>query len=93
MQKRLKMTTFDARDAVWDVDSGGSKEPCIRWGANWRNLANTTEPSMRGGDAALPFCHSTLTTDRRTLINRATRSITANMQVDGQCDKLATELS
>jgi len=71
----------------------GPRNRVLDGGAHWRNLANTTEPSMRGGDAALPFCRITLTTDRRTLINRATRSITANMQVDGQCDKLATELS
>jgi len=32
---------------------------CI-WGANWRHLANTTEPSMCGGDAVL--CQITLTT-------------------------------
>jgi len=31
-----------------------------RWGAYWRHLANTTEPSMCGGDAA--FCLITLTT-------------------------------
>jgi len=24
----------------------------IRWSEDWRNLANTTEPSMCGGDAA-----------------------------------------
>jgi len=30
------------------------------WGAHWRHLKNTTEPSMRGGDVAL--CHITLTT-------------------------------
>ena len=30
------------------------------WGAHWRHLANTTEPSMCGGDAAL--CQITLTT-------------------------------
>jgi len=30
------------------------------WGARWRHLANTTEPSMCGGDAAL--CQITLTT-------------------------------
>ena len=34
------------RDAVWNVDSVGRKEPCIRWGAHWRYLANTTEPSV-----------------------------------------------
>jgi len=32
---------------------------CI-WGAHWRHLANTTEPSMCGGDAAL--CQIILTT-------------------------------
>jgi len=32
---------------------------CI-WGAHWRHLANTTEPSVCGGDAAL--CQITLTT-------------------------------
>jgi len=30
------------------------------WGAHWRHLANTTEPSMCGGDVAL--CKITLTT-------------------------------
>jgi len=30
------------------------------WGAHWHHLANTTEPSMCGGDAAL--CQITLTT-------------------------------
>jgi len=30
------------------------------WGVYWRHLANTTEPSMCGGDAAL--CQITLTT-------------------------------
>jgi len=29
------------------------------WGAHWRHLKNTTEPSMCGGDAAL--CQITLT--------------------------------
>jgi len=27
-------------------------EACIRWDADWRHLANTTELSMCGGDAA-----------------------------------------
>jgi len=40
------------RDAVWVVDSGGSKEAYIRWGLHWRHLGNTIEPSMCGGDAA-----------------------------------------
>jgi len=31
---------------------------CI-WGAHWRHLVNTTEPSVCGGDAAL--CQITLT--------------------------------
>ena len=30
------------------------------WGAHWRHLKNTTEPSICGGDAA--FCQITLTT-------------------------------
>jgi len=30
------------------------------WGAHWRHLTNTTEPSMCSGDAAL--CQITLTT-------------------------------
>jgi len=34
------------------MDSGGPKEVCIRWGAHWCHLANTIEPSMRGGNAA-----------------------------------------
>jgi len=33
------------RDAVW-------VEVHVLWGAHWRNLANTTVPSMCGGDAA-----------------------------------------
>jgi len=41
------------RDAVWDMDSGGPKETCARWGSHWRHLANTIEPSVCGGDAAL----------------------------------------
>ena len=40
------------RDAVWVEDSGGTKESCIRLGAHWHHLANTTEPSICGGDAA-----------------------------------------
>jgi len=34
--------------------------PIWVWGAYWRNLANTTEPSVCCGDAAL--CQITLTT-------------------------------
>jgi len=29
-----------------------SNEACVRWGVHWRNLANTTEPSVCGGDDA-----------------------------------------
>jgi len=39
-------------DAVWDMDSGGSNEPRIRWDAHWRNLANPIKPFLCGGDAA-----------------------------------------
>jgi len=34
------------------VDLSGLKKACIRWGAHWRNLANTIEPSMCGSDTA-----------------------------------------
>jgi len=39
-------------DVVWDVDSGGPREPLLYVGAYWCHLANTTEPSTCGGDAA-----------------------------------------
>jgi len=38
----------------------GCRFGCARWGAHWRHLANTIEPSVCGGDAAL--CQITLTT-------------------------------
>jgi len=44
------------QDAVWDVDSGGSKEALLD-GHHW---ANTIEPSICGDDAV--FCQITLTT-------------------------------
>jgi len=46
-------------DAVWVVDSGGAEGNMCYMGAHWRHLANTTEPSVLGGDAAL--CQITLT--------------------------------
>jgi len=45
---------------VWCGWGYNSNEPCTRWGAHWRHLANTIEPSMCGGDAAL--CQFTLGT-------------------------------
>ena len=30
----------------------GPQKDVLEWGAHWRRLANTTEPSMCGGDAA-----------------------------------------
>ena len=48
------------QDAVWVVDSGGSKEARMRWDAHWRHLANITELFVCGGDG--PFCRITLTT-------------------------------
>ena len=48
------------RDAVWDAESGGCREPCIRWGAHWHHLSNTIELSACGSDAVL--CQNTLTT-------------------------------
>jgi len=38
---------------LWSVESNGLKEAFSRWGAHWRHLANTIEPSVLGGDAAL----------------------------------------
>ena len=52
------------RVVVCDVDP----EACIRWCAHWRHLANTTEPSMCGGDAACRQVTSTtcyIVTQRR----------------------------
>jgi len=34
------------------MDSGELKEACVRLGARWRNLVNTIEPAVYGGDAA-----------------------------------------
>jgi len=42
------------------VDSGGPKEALLDGRAHWRNLANTTEPSVCNGNAAL--CQITMTT-------------------------------
>ena len=41
------------------VDSGGPKEALLDGRAHWRNLANTTEPSVCNGNAAL--CQITMT--------------------------------
>ena len=42
------------------MNSRVPKEACIRWGTQWLNVANTTETSICGGDAA--FSQITLTT-------------------------------
>ena len=42
------------------MNLSGPKEPCIRSGAHWCHLPNTTEQSMCGGDAAL--CHNDAST-------------------------------
>jgi len=34
------------------VESVQCRLGCSRWGAHWRNLANTIEPSTRAGDVA-----------------------------------------
>jgi len=41
-----------------EMDLGGFRVPCIRWGAHWRHLAIRIEQSVCGDDAAL--CHITL---------------------------------
>jgi len=48
-------TAEPIESAVWDVDSAGTN-----MGAHWRNLVNTIEPSLCGGDAVL--CQISLTT-------------------------------
>ena len=48
--------TQQGAERVWC----GCQLGCTRWGAHWRNLANTIDPSVCGGDAAL--CQITLTT-------------------------------
>jgi len=55
------------------MDSGASKEACIRWGAHWRNMVNTIEPSVCGGDAA--FCQITWTTRGVQRFRRLTQLI------------------
>ena len=59
VQKRLNRSR-----CPWCMDCGGSsKEACVRRlevSTHWRNLANTIEPSVCGGDAAL--CQIALTT-------------------------------
>jgi len=45
------------RDVIWDVDTGGSKEACTRWGhteATWRIRLNRPYT-----EAMLPFCQIT----------------------------------
>jgi len=44
--------------AVWDVDSGWSREACVRLGCILAILANMTEPSMCSGDAAFSSSRS-----------------------------------
>jgi len=51
--KQSPKNSWTDRDAVWAMDLGGPKEACVRWGAHCCHLANTSEQSMCGGDAAL----------------------------------------
>ena len=60
MDRELVKNGWTDRNAVRNVDLDGPKETCVRWGAHWRHLANTTEPSMCCGGAAC--CQITLTT-------------------------------
>ena len=46
------VTPFWARLAQW------APKTCIKCGAHWRHLANTIDPSVRDGDAALLICSS-----------------------------------
>jgi len=49
------------------------------WGAHWRHLKNTTEPSMCGGDAAL--CQITLTTCYVAYTDRAAWSVCRSVTI------------
>jgi len=49
------------------------------WGAYWRHLANTTEPSMCGGDAAL--CQITLTTCSIFLLTVLLTKLTCQLKI------------
>jgi len=49
-----------ASDTLFDSRSGFSGSTFVHMAAHWCHLANRTEPSTRGGDAAL--CHITLNT-------------------------------
>jgi len=55
----IRLSARTDRDVVWDVDSGRhTRKRVLDGGAHWRHVANTFEPSMCGGDAAL--CQVTL---------------------------------
>ena len=49
------------------------------WGAHWRHLANTTEPSMCCGDAAL--CQITLTTCSTFLLAVLLTKLTCQLKI------------
>jgi len=56
MAESLCKISLTDRDVVW------SQESIVRWGAHWRHLATTIEPSMYGGDPTC--CQITLTTEK-----------------------------
>ena len=57
---RAQGIMLDGRPAVLRGVAMATTLASYIWGAHWRHLANTTEPSMCGGDVAL--CKITLTT-------------------------------
>ena len=52
LRRELYKNGWTDRDAVKDVNSCRPREACFRWGCTWCNLANTTESSICGDDAA-----------------------------------------
>jgi len=74
------------RDAVWDLDSGGPKKACIRWGCH---LANNTEPYMCGGDAA--SWQITLTTLTTTVIRGSNMACTQSTRPFVPCLQLTQQ--
>ena len=97
------------RDIVCDVDSGTSKEACIRWSAHWRNAANTTEPVFCDDAAFLSnyvvrlffFCSMVLSVSTGKTIVTVTVGLTLRVTyfwkaVDGrqtQCYKLQNSVA
>jgi len=85
------------RDAVWDVDSGGPKEPCIRLlhiGATWRIRLN--RPCTMRPYVNLLWPLVIIKTGTEPVVGveiNARRSICARIKISAEDDLLLTELT